>query len=225
MERAVVGMLVYSLLAPVSLFLAAGDLRWRAGWCYVALQLGAIISSRLMALKRHPEVLLERARYASDAHTPALDRLLVLIVGIIGPAAMMATAGLDRRFQWSALVPNWGQILAGMLVAVGFGLGVWAMAANPFFSAVARVQRDRDHQVVQEGPYGWIRHPAYAGALLSTFATPMFLDSLWALIPTVVNAFALIIRTRLEDRMLLEHLESYQEYAERTRFRLIPGLW
>jgi protein-S-isoprenylcysteine O-methyltransferase Ste14 len=70
-----------------------------------------------------------------------------------------------------------------------------------------------------------VRHPSYAGALVASLAFPFMLDALWALIPAVGMAVALIVRTRLEDRMLLEELAGYEEYAEDTRHRLIPGLW
>jgi protein-S-isoprenylcysteine O-methyltransferase Ste14 len=51
------------------------------------------------------------------------------------------------------------------------------------------------------------------------------LGSVWALIPGVLGALLLIIRTVLEDRMLLEELEGYKEYAQRVYYRLLPGIW
>jgi protein-S-isoprenylcysteine O-methyltransferase Ste14 len=110
-------------------------------------------------------------------------------------------------------------------VALGYGLAVWAMSVNPFFSAVARIQTDRGHTVIAAGPYRVVRHPAYAGGLLSALTLPLMLDATWALLPGLAMAAALILRTRLEDTALQVGLPGYREYARSHRSRLIPGVW
>ena len=90
---------------------------------------------------------------------------------------------------------------------------------------MVRLQTDRDHRVISSGPYRWMRHPGYAGALLSYLATPFFLDSSWALLPTVIITIGLIIRTYLEDKFLMDELEGYRDYTKRVRYRLLPGVW
>ena len=99
------------------------------------------------------------------------------------------------------------------------------MVANRFFSAVVRIQTDRGQTVVTSGPYRLVRHPGYAGGMLAWLAAPLALDSLWALLPAALTALALVIRTILEDRMLHAGLPGYAEYAQRTRARLLPGVW
>jgi protein-S-isoprenylcysteine O-methyltransferase Ste14 len=90
---------------------------------------------------------------------------------------------------------------------------------------MARIQTDRGHQVVSSGPYRWMRHPGYAGALLTYLATPLFLDSGWAFLPTVFITILMVIRTYLEDRFLQDELEGYRDYVKRVRYRLLPGVW
>ena len=223
--RAVIGLLLYILLVPALLFLAAGTLAWPMAWAYVVLLLASTLGSRLIVLKRNPETLRERARFTSSEGTASWDRVLVLIVGLLGPAVMALVAGLDHRWGWSPLVPLGVQVLAALLIAAGYGLAVWAMVANPYFSSVARIQDDRAQQVVTTGPYRFVRHPSYAGALLAALALPVMLSALWALIPGLLLVAALVVRTGLEDRMLLDGLEGYRRYARQTRFRLLPGLW
>jgi protein-S-isoprenylcysteine O-methyltransferase Ste14 len=151
--------------------------------------------------------------------------LLVLFVGFFGPIAVMVVAGLDRRCGWSSIVPLPVQVLAALLVAGGYGFGVWAMLENRYFSSVARIQEDRGQQVVTTGPYRIVRHPGYAGMVLVSMALPVMLNALWALVPALVLATSFALRTSLEDRMLKEESEGYTDYAERTRYRLIPGVW
>ena len=117
------------------------------------------------------------------------------------------------------------QIAAALISAAAYAVATWAMVANPFFSANARIQEERGQVVVSAGPYRAVRHPAYATSLLSFVALPLMLDALWAWIPGLIIIAAVVIRTRREDQLLREGLAGYADYAQRTRYRLIPGIW
>jgi protein-S-isoprenylcysteine O-methyltransferase Ste14 len=56
-------------------------------------------------------------------------------------------------------------------------------------------------------------------------AMPIMFDSLWALIPAVLTVAVVWVRPQLEDRTLTAELPGYGDYAQRTRYRLIPGIW
>ena len=53
----------------------------------------------------------------------------------------------------------------------------------------------------------------------------MVLGSLWALIPAGLMAISLMVRTALEDATLRRELSGYTEYAQRVKYRLLPGIW
>ena len=97
--------------------------------------------------------------------------------------------------------------------------------AHPASHEETGTQTERGHHVVTGGPYRWMRHPGYAGALLGYMATPIFLDSYWAFIPALFLTVVLVIRTHLEDKTLQDELEGYREYAKRVHYRLLPGVW
>jgi protein-S-isoprenylcysteine O-methyltransferase Ste14 len=132
---------------------------------------------------------------------------------------------LDALLGWSPPFSVPVKILALFTILAGYALGSYALIENRFFSGVVRIQTDRGHQVVSSGPYRWIRHPGYAGALLTYLATPFFLDSFWAFLPTMFITLGMVIRTSLEDQVLQEELEGYREYTCRVRYRLLPGVW
>jgi len=120
---------------------------------------------------------------------------------------------------------GWTGSGVGSSVVSGLALFLWAMASNAFFAEGVRIQSERGHTVATGGPYRTVRHPGYAGAILAQLATPLLLGSSWALIPTAGSVIGYIVRTGLEDRMLLAELPGYAEFAETTRHRLVPGLW
>ena len=99
------------------------------------------------------------------------------------------------------------------------------MAANKFFYGFLRIEPERGHTVATTGPYRCVRHPGYAGAMLFALATPLILDSLWALIPAGMILCVFFIRTALEDKTLRAELEGYEAYTQQTRYRLLPGIW
>lgn len=134
-------------------------------------------------------------------------------------------AGLDVRFQWTASMPLAVHISGSIVVVIGHALFLWAMAANAFFSQGARIQSERNQEVVDSGPYRFVRHPGYAGVILYSITTPILLGSMWALITGILSAILFGVRTRLEDKMLMTELPGYREFAQRTSFRLLPGVW
>jgi protein-S-isoprenylcysteine O-methyltransferase Ste14 len=65
----------------------------------------------------------------------------------------------------------------------------------------------------------------YVAASLLVLGMPLCLGSYWALIPAVVSCLLLVVRTIWEDQTLREELPGYREYAQRVRYRLVPGVW
>jgi len=57
------------------------------------------------------------------------------------------------------------------------------------------------------------------------FATPLLLGSPWTFLPVILMAVVLVVRTALEDRAMQEELPGYKEFTQKTRYRLIPGVW
>jgi protein-S-isoprenylcysteine O-methyltransferase Ste14 len=101
----------------------------------------------------------------------------------------------------------------------------WAQSVNKFFEATVRIQTDRGHTVIDTGPYAVVRHPGYAGGYLIFVGMPLALGSVWALVPVILLCPLLVLRTVWEHQMLREELAGYQEYAQRVRYRLVPGVW
>jgi protein-S-isoprenylcysteine O-methyltransferase Ste14 len=135
-------------------------------------------------------------------------------------------AALDGgRHHWTRAFPVWVNVVAFVFILLGYSLMVLSLWKNRFFSITVRIQKERGHYVVDKGPYAFIRHPGYAGLIVSSFGIAIALNSLWALIPTGLYTIAFIIRTCLEDVTLQKELPSYADYAARVRYRLVPGVW
>ncbi|MBG7609683.1 MAG: isoprenylcysteine carboxylmethyltransferase family protein [Anaerolineae bacterium] len=223
--RSMIGLAIYMLLNPVILFVSAGTVNWMMAWVYSGVAIVLTLVSRMMMFRWNPELAQERANYRDAEGVKSWDRYLGALVGIYGNMAILIVAGLDKRFGWSPAMVRWIPWIALTIFLSGFALGTWALVENKFFSAVVRIQTDRGHKVCRSGPYGFVRHPGYLGAIIFSAATPLILGAIWALIPMGITVMVTILRTALEDRTLQAELEGYQSYSEQTRYRLIPGLW
>ncbi len=220
------GLLVRMAGFTVALLWPAGTWRWWQAW--VVIGLWTIFSVAITRfLSRHDPALLAERMKASPVQEgqKRWDKVLMLLMVIPG-FGIYVVAGFDvMRFGWSDPLPIWLTVLAMLAHVPGF-LGLfWVMRENTFLSRVVKIDDERGHTVITTGPYAWVRHPMYSAALLLVFAVPLALGSRFALIPAALMAVLLIIRTHLEDKTLHTELSGYPDYAQQTRFRLMPGLW
>jgi protein-S-isoprenylcysteine O-methyltransferase Ste14 len=204
------------------MFLCAGRLDWVPAWVFLALSTITFLTAGLYVVRKNPDVVNERGKGAEGAKT--WDRILTSVYAVF-MFAIYIVAGFDAgRFQWSVM-PLPIQVLGGIGFVLGMVWMYWAMLTNPFLSQVVRIQSERGHTVVSAGPYRYVRHPMYVGILISYGATPLLLGSWLALIPFVIMGALLVMRTALEDKTLQIELPGYAEYAQRVRYRLLPGVW
>ncbi|HNS64065.1 MAG TPA: isoprenylcysteine carboxylmethyltransferase family protein, partial [Anaerolineaceae bacterium] len=209
---------------PLLPILISGKWNWWEAWVMLAVFVLSFILSRALAVRKSPDILKERANYNQHENTQPWDKWLSPLVAF-GSVFILLVAGLDALYHWSAGFPLAVEIAGLVLIAGGYILGSYAFIENAYFSGTVRIQDERGHRVVSSGPYGWMRHPGYLGSLVASLGMPLLLDSLWAFIPVVNFGAFFIIRTRLEDRFLQENLPGYREYAQKVRYRLLPGIW
>jgi len=222
--RVIVLMLIVVVGIPFLPLLISRQWDWWEAWIYAFISIFGFVISRVLAARRHPDLLAERARFLRHEDAKTWDKYLSPMVGL-GSGLILIVVGLDALYGWSPPFSLPVKILALFTILAGYALGSLALMENRFFSGMVRIQTERGHHVVSSGPYGWIRHPGYAGALMTYLATPFFLDSRWAILPAMLITIVLIVRTSLEDKTLQNELEGYRAYAERVRYRLLPGVW
>ena len=99
------------------------------------------------------------------------------------------------------------------------------MSVNKFFEASVRIQEDRGHYVISDGPYRFVRHPGYASMIFWVVGFPLAVGSMLALYTGLILLLGLVLRTFLEDKTLKNELEGYTEYAAKVKYRLIPYIW
>jgi len=216
--RRVVQIIIAILLLSTLLFGAAGTFKWFYAWLYIGIYLLIpLIGIFLLPL----DVIAERG--SKKENVEPWDKMVTNFI-IVSSLSIFLVAGLDFRWGWTPELSTIIHLLGMSFFLLGVAIEIWAMAVNHFFSTAVRIQFDRGHTVCSSGPYKFIRHPGYLGMILSYAFTPLYLGSLWAMIPAVMTSVLLVIRTYMEDQTLKQKLPGYKEYADHTRYRLIPWL-
>ena len=207
----------------VLLFVPAGTLHWPAAWVFLGFMAVTGLACGAWFVNNDPALLAERMRSPIQPDQPAADKKLLAVFGV-AMLAWFIVMGLDQRFH-PLRMPVALQVLGLALLILSTAFIMWVFRENSFAAAVVKVQSERGHHVVSSGPYAFVRHPMYSGAVVFLVGIALLLGSWWGTAMSPVFAILFAIRTRIEENTLVAGLPAYADYAARVRYRLVPGLW
>jgi protein-S-isoprenylcysteine O-methyltransferase Ste14 len=225
MIRQLVGVVLYVALFAALLFLPAHTIHWRAAWILLAVLLvvRGISAARLWSTQR--ELMTERTKLPLHRGQIGPDRPL-LIAFMATFAGVVAFCSFDRwQLHFFPPLPTGVRILGLVLFVAGWWLTYLAVSTNRFAVTTVRYQEERQQAVVDNGVYARVRHPMYAGMFVLMPGLAAWLGSAAGIIACAVPLSLLAIRILVEERMLRARLAGYADYAQRVRFRLLPGVW
>ena len=219
-----VGQIVFLFLVfALLLFLPAGTIAWSAAWTFLALFFIFVIALTIWLYRYNPGLLRERMKVSSPDQK-AVDRVLFLLLQF-GVVVWFILMPLDAvRFHWSRM-PLVLQGVGTVLLLCSFYIFFITFRENSYLSPLIRIQQEREQIVVSSGPYHYVRHPMYSGALLWMMGTALLLGSwygvLWALL-----LIALVGRRAvLEEHTLRTELQGYDTYMGEVKYRFVPYVW
>jgi protein-S-isoprenylcysteine O-methyltransferase Ste14 len=215
----IVNVVIVFLFQGVVLFIASGTLYWNWAWFFIFVQIAVLLINYAILPK---EVIEERGR--EKKNIKKWDKILIGL-SIIPTIGIYFLSGLDYRLSWSPDFHFGIHIVSLAILLLASMLFTWSMVSNKFFSTVVRIQKERGHTLVAEGPYKYVRHPGYLGYILMIITTPVALGSIYALLMSFLVMIIFIIRTAMEDKTLLDELEDYKNYSQKVKYKLIPFVW
>jgi protein-S-isoprenylcysteine O-methyltransferase Ste14 len=145
---------------------------------------------------------------------------LVLAGALLGPGDWYGRGGLKLRFLPDA---DWIAMSGCLLALAGAVLACSARAMLGDNWSVA-VQLKQAHELVERGPYRWVRHPIYSGLLLAFLGTAVLIGEVRGLLALVIIAASFWYKLRIEERWLGEQFgAAYSDYKSRVK-ALVPGM-
>jgi protein-S-isoprenylcysteine O-methyltransferase Ste14 len=206
------------------LFVPAGTLAWPQAWIFLIEMFvcGILVTGWLYV--HDPALLAQRMAAPVQREQAPWDRIFMICVMLFF-CAWLAIMGLDAvRFQASH-VPVWAQAIGAVGILLSQYFFWLVFRANSYAAPVVKIQKDRGHAIVTTGPYAYVRHPMYAGAIVLLLGTPVLLGSWYGLALAVILIVAFGYRAVMEERTLSAQFPEYAAYAARVRYRLIPLIW
>ncbi len=222
-SRLVVQTFVWFGVMGAVLFLSAGTLHWTGAWVYIVVMVGLSLTMGVALARRDPGLMNERLSPPIQKNQTAADKVLLSIL-LFAIFAWLALMGLDVRYGWSA-VPLWVQVVGAVVLLISIWICYLTMLENSFAAPVVKIQEERGQTVITTGPYSYVRHPMYSGAILFFAGTALLLGSWWGLASVLFFIVLLAIRTFIEEQALRTGLQGYGDYAMRVRYKLIPMVW
>ena len=213
-----VRLLVFIPLLLAMFFLPAGTFAYWEAWVYLTVLLIPMVLVLIYLIRNDPELLERRMRMREKES----EQKLIIKISYLYFLLVFLLPGFDKRLGWSN-IPVVVVIVADVLVLVGYGMFFLALRENRYASRIIEVEKEQ--KVISSGPYAIVRHPMYVGVSLIYIFSPLALGSYWATIPSLLIIPLLVARIRNEESVLGRELKGYKEYMQKTKYRLIPGIW
>jgi protein-S-isoprenylcysteine O-methyltransferase Ste14 len=220
-RRALRSSLFGVLALAALLFVPAGTLDYWQAWLFMAVFVctsGAITAY----LAIHDPKLLERRMNVGPRAEKEPAQKIIMVLATLGFMVMLVFPVLDHRFGWSP-VPASVSVLGDVLIALGFRFIFFVFRENSYGASTIQVAEGQT--VISTGPYAFVRHPMYAGALVMLIGTPLALGSWWGVFAVLLILPVLIWRLLDEERFLRQNLPGYTEYQTKVKYRLLPFIW
>jgi protein-S-isoprenylcysteine O-methyltransferase Ste14 len=203
------------------LFWPAGTLNYWQAWVFIVVFTLATVLPSVYLAYADPAALRRRTRGGPWAETRTVQKFAIT-GSILGLFAMLALSALDHRFGWSR-VPASVAVAGDALVVIGLAVGMLVITQNSYASS--GIQVESGQKLASEGLYRLVRHPMYAGSLLTMLGIPLALGSYWGLLVVIPGVLMLVLRILDEEKLLVNELGGYREYTQRVRYRLLPYVW
>jgi protein-S-isoprenylcysteine O-methyltransferase Ste14 len=222
--RLTAGSLLNVSLYAALLFLPAGTFHWWRAWVVIGVVwLGTV--GAVFGLRGHDALLAERMKPPLQKGQPLADKIVTLLLLAAFFGLLVFTSRDVFRLR---LLPAPGPLVSSLglvLFCLGWWIAYLSLRENPFAAPVVKHQVERNQTVIDTGLYGVVRHPMYAGAVLLTVGTPLWLESYAGALLASLPIALLLVRIVFEERFLRRQLPGYSAYTEKVPFRLIPFLW
>jgi protein-S-isoprenylcysteine O-methyltransferase Ste14 len=215
------GLLFLLVVMAALLLIPAGTLDYWQAWTFLAVYFASSLAVTLYLMKKDPRLLARRMHGGPTAERETTQKI-IMIIASLGFIGLIVIPALDRRFAWSH-IPPYVALAGDVLVVLGWLAIFFVFKENTFTSAT--IELAPDQKVISTGPYAFVRHPMYAGALVMLLGIPIALGSWWGVAVIVAMVPALIWRLFGEEKFLARNLAGYVEYQNKVRYRLIPLVW
>jgi protein-S-isoprenylcysteine O-methyltransferase Ste14 len=215
---------VVSAIIAFIIIAPSGDNAWLEGWLFVFLFFAYIWIFMIYSLIKDPEILMKRAKYVTDdPNTKSFPDKTFMILAMVLLVFTVIFPSFDHRLEISSPLPWYIELIGFIGLIISMIAMMYVNKVNRYASKGLVIHKD--HELINSGPYQFVRHPMYTGASIFFVCIPLALGSLIAFIASLFFPILLVYRIQIEEKMLIDHLPGYKDYMKQVRYRLIPRIY
>ena len=219
--RGVLANLITLAILLGCMFIPAGTFNYWQAWVFAAVFEVPVQALGIYFLM-YDRKLVERRMNIGPMAEQRPSQKLISALFMLGFVGFVVLPAFDHRFGWSPVAPV-VSVIVNATIVLSFRLFFVVMKSNSY--AASTIQVEEGQPVVSTGPYAYVRHPMYSGALLLVAAMPLALGSWWSVLLVVPFFPVLVWRILDEEIFLRQSLPGYDEYMQKVRYRLVPRVW
>ena len=209
------------LLFGVFIFLPVRTLYYWQGLVYILVFFLCAGLITVYLYRKDPKLLARRSKGGPAAEKETRQKIIQSFASL-SLLVLYLLSSFDHYYGWAA-VPLPVILIGDALTVFGFYIVFIVFRANTFTAATIDVEEGQT--VISTGPYAFVRHPMYAGALIMLFGSPLALGSYYGLLAFLPFIFIIVWRLLAEEKTLSQNLKGYEEYKQKVRYRLVPFVW
>ncbi|MBP3426279.1 MAG: isoprenylcysteine carboxylmethyltransferase family protein [Rikenellaceae bacterium] len=216
--KALAKLLLGAVIMGALLFVAAGSLQYWNGWVLLGALFVPMSIVGATLLFREPELLQKRL---NSRETDSQQRVVVAANALLF-ILVFVVSGLGWRLGWY-MFPRWMVWVALILFLAAYLMYAEVLRENSYLSRTIEVRQEQ--KVIDTGLYGIVRHPMYTSSIVLFVMMPVILGSPVATAAMLLYIPLIIMRIKLEEKLLDRELKGYIEYKRKVRYRLFPFIW
>jgi len=153
------------------------------------------------------------------------DKLSILIILIASSVSVLSSVVEWAYFTTDQSQVNSLTIIGFILLMIGICFRVWSInVLGKNFTATVKITKE--HELIKNGPYKFIRHPSYLGAFIAIIGCPVFLNDTYTIfISSIAMIIAYYFRITVEEKTLSNHFGKFYEDYKKDTYRLVPLIW
>src|SRR5262245_2872765 len=212
-RRAIIQSILGTILFIALIFWPAGTFHYWQGWLFLAV-FSASTNAFGIYLALYDKPLLARRLAAGPQHEKERSQKIIVSLIFIAFFVLIVLPGLEHRY--GCVRVSLSVTIAGhLLILLSFVFIFWVIRVNIYAASNIRVEKGQT--VIDTGPYAFVRHPMYAGAILLFIAIPLALGAWWWTL-LIIPCFPILAWRLLdEEKILRRDLRGYTESTHRVR--------
>ena len=206
------------------MILISGDIYWYYGNLFSLMTILSVYLTSTYLIIFNKGLLLERFNFKSSDQEPK-DKSFIGNIGIYLFILYYIILPLSYRYSILGHFNSNIEVISSILLFKGYLTIFLVFKQNSYASPIIRNQKERNHAIITDGLYAYVRHPMYTACVIIFLFTPLMLNSLLGLVFGIYISYIFCKRIKIEEDFLIKEFITYKEYKDKVKYKIFPFIY